>query len=192
MWIWLGNSLCLLPPPLFTPRGYCSIFTFFCFINQKHYHFSTAAFRCHYVQFPVVAGLYRRGHPPQPMRKASTCLCLFSLSYITITPVLPIPSWRRKLATEFLKYLAVMVRATPPHGTVNHFPHHVICVLSHRYNYLRLPLLKYITTRRNSNSHCQTGNRLHNAPNSFSYLGGYSQLMTSRPYTYPYHFRIIT
>ena len=83
-------------------------------------------------------------------------------------------------------------RPPPPHGTVNHFPHHVICVLSHRYNYLRLPLLKYITTRRNSNSHCQTGNRLHNAPNSFSYLGGYSQLMTSRPYTYPYHFRIIT
>ena len=85
--------------------------------------------------------------------------------------MLPIPSWRRKLATEFLKYLAVMVRATP-HGTVNHFPYHVICVLSHRYNYLRLPLLKYITTRRNSNSHCQTGNRLHTAPNSFSYLGG--------------------
>ena len=106
------------------------------------------------------------------MRKASTCLCLFSLSYITITPVLPIPSWRRKLATEFLKYLAVRVRATHPHGTVNHFPHHVICVLSHRYNHLRLPLLKYITTRRNSNSHCQTGNRLHTAPNSFSYLGG--------------------
>ena len=42
--------------------------------------------------------------------------------YITITPVLPIPSWRRKLATEFLKYLAVMVLATPPHGTVNHCP----------------------------------------------------------------------
>ena len=60
----------------------------------------------------------------------------------------------------------------PTHGTVNHFPHHVICVLSHRYNHLRLPLLKYITTRRNSNSHCQTGNRLHTAPNSFSYLGG--------------------
>ena len=52
--------------------------------------------------------------PPPQMRKASTCLCLFSLSYINITPVLPIPSWRRKLATEFLKYLAVMVLATPP------------------------------------------------------------------------------
>ncbi|WP_308242290.1 hypothetical protein [uncultured Prevotella sp.] len=47
------------------------------------------------------------------MRTASTCLCLFSLSYITITPVLSIPSWRRKLATEFLKYLAVRVLATP-------------------------------------------------------------------------------
>lgn len=140
MWILWGNSLCLLPPPLFTPRGYCSIFTFLCFINHKHSHFSTAAFRCHYVQFPVVAGLYCRGHPP-PMRKASTCFCLFSLSYITITPVLPIPSWRRKLATEFLKYLAVMVLATPPHGTVNHFPRHVICVLTHRYYYFRLPLL---------------------------------------------------
>ena len=51
--------------------------------------------------------------PPPQMRKASTCLCLFSLSYITITPVLPIPSWRRKLATEFLKYLDVRVLATP-------------------------------------------------------------------------------
>ena len=104
----------LITPPLFTPRGYCSIFTFFCFINHKHSHFSAAAFRCHYVQFPVVAGLYRRCHPPPPMRKASTCICLFSLSYITITPVLPIPSWRRKLETEFLKYLAVRVLATPP------------------------------------------------------------------------------
>lgn len=114
--------------------------------------------------------------PPPPMRKASTCLCLFSLSYITITPVLPIPSWRRKLATEFLKYRAVRVLATtPPHGTVNHFPRHVICVLSHRYNYLRLPLLKYITTRRNSISPFQTDNRLHTSPNSFSYWGGYSQ-----------------
>ena len=124
-------------PPLFTPRGYCSIFTFFCFINHKHSHFSAAAFRCHYVQFPVVAGLYRRGHPPPQMRTASTCLCLFSLSYITITPVLPIPSCRRKLATEFLKYLAVSVLATPPHSTVNHCPHHVICVLSHKLHNLR-------------------------------------------------------
>lgn len=119
--------------------------------------------------------------PHPPMRKASTCLCLFSLSYITITPVLPIPSWRRKLATEFLKYLAVRVR--PTHGTVNHFPRHVIFVLTHRYNHLRLPLLKYITTRRNSISPFQTGNRLRTAPNSFSYLGVYFQLMTSRPYT---------
>ena len=39
---------------------------------------------------------------------------LLFFPYITITPVLPIPSWRRKLATEFLKYLAVRVRATPP------------------------------------------------------------------------------
>ena len=132
-------------------------------------------------------------YPPPYSLLADIAVSLPFLPYITITPVLPIPSWRRKLATEFLKYLAVRVRATPPHGTVNHFPHHVICVLSHRYNYLRLPLLKYITTRRNSNSPCQTGNRLHNAPNSFSYFGGgYSQLMTSRPYTYPYHFRIIT
>ena len=57
--------------------------------------------------------LSSRQHTPQ-MRTASTCICLFSLSYITITPVLPIPSWRRKLETEFLKYLAVRVLATPP------------------------------------------------------------------------------
>ena len=39
MWIWLGNSLCLLPPPLFTPRGYCSIFTF---LPIYHHHSSVA------------------------------------------------------------------------------------------------------------------------------------------------------
>lgn len=122
-------------------------------------------------------------HPP--MRKASTCLCLFSLSYITITPVLPIPSWRRKLATEFLKYLAVRVRATPPNGTVNHFPRHVIFVLSHKYNYLRLPLLKYITTRRNSNSPCQTDNRLHTSDRSFVDWVGYLLSLIPSSYTSP-------
>lgn len=64
MLIWLGNSLCLLPPPY--------------------------------------------------SRLADIAVSLPFFPYITITPVLPIPSWRRKLATEFLKYLAVMVRATPP------------------------------------------------------------------------------
>ena len=182
----------LITPPLFTPRGYCSIFTFFCFINHKHSHFSTAAFRCHYVQFPVVAGLYRRGHPTNRCAKHPP---VFVYSRYHISPSLQCcpsrrggGSWQRSSWNIVPWWFA----PHPPHGTVNHFPHHVICVLSHRYNYLRLPLLKYITTRRNSNSHCQTGNRLHNAPNSFSYLGGYSQLMTSRPYTYPCHFRIIT
>ena len=192
MWIWWGNSLCLLPPPLIHASRILQYLYLFLFHKSQALPFLHGRLSVPLCSVPCGCWSLSSRPPHQPMRKASTCLCLFSLSYITITPVLPIPSWRRKLATEFLKYLAVRVRATPPHGTVNHFPHHVICVLSHRYNYLRLPLLKYITTRRNSNSPCQTGNRLHNAPNSFSYLGGYSQLMTSRPYTYPYHFRIIT
>ena len=64
MWIWWGNSLCLLPPPY--------------------------------------------------SRLADIAVSLLFFPYITITPVLPIPSRRRKLATEFLKYLAVRVLATPP------------------------------------------------------------------------------
>ena len=53
---------------------------------------------------------------------ADIAVSLLFFPYTTITPVLPIPSWRRKLETEFLKYLAVMVLATPPNGTVNHCP----------------------------------------------------------------------
>ena len=77
----------LITPPLFTPRGYCSIFTFLCFINHKHSNFSTAAFRCHYVQFPVVAGLYRRGHPPTDAQSIHLPLSILAIIYHNHTSV---------------------------------------------------------------------------------------------------------
>ena len=104
----------LITPPLFTPRGYCSIFTFSLFHKSQALPFLHGRLSVPLCSVPCGCWSLSSRPPPPQMRKASTCLCLFSLSYITITPVLPIPSWRRKLATEFLKYLAVMVLATPP------------------------------------------------------------------------------
>lgn len=175
----------LITPPLIHASRILQYLYFFLFHKSQALPFLHGRLSVPLCSVPCGCWSLSSMPPPPPMRKASTCFCLFSLSYITITPVLPIPSWRRKLATEFLKYLAVMVRATPPHGTVNHFPRHVICVLTHRYNYLRLPLLKYITTRRNSISPCQNYTRQYTSAHFFVDWVGYLLSLIPSSYTSP-------
>ena len=113
MWIWWGNSLCLLPPLIHASRILQYLYLFLFHKSQAH-PFLHGRLSVPLCSVPCGCWSLSSRPPPPQMRKASTCLCLFSLSYITITPVLPIPSWRRKLATEFLKYLAVRVLATTP------------------------------------------------------------------------------